>query len=49
VVGGQVHEIGENVVEVLLGEGGEALLLRVHAVYTPPPFAYVTAARTAPS
>src|SRR5947207_8805109 len=24
VVGGQVHEIGENVVEVLLGDGGEA-------------------------
>jgi hypothetical protein len=25
VVGGQVHEIGENVVEVLLGDGGEAM------------------------
>src|SRR5436190_7923590 len=36
VVGGQVHEIGENVVEVLLGDGGEALLLRIHGLYTAP-------------
>ena len=49
VVGGQVHEVGENVVEVLLGDGGQARWLRFHNLYTPPGAAYVTAARPAAS
>jgi hypothetical protein len=49
LVGSQVHEIAKDVVEVLLGDGGEALLLRVHDLYTPPTSAYVTAATTAAS
>jgi hypothetical protein len=36
VVGGQVHEVGEDVVEVRLGDRCEAGLLRVHGLYTPP-------------
>jgi hypothetical protein len=35
VVGGQVHEIRVNVVEMLLGESRERGLVGVHAVYTP--------------
>jgi hypothetical protein len=49
VVGGQVHEIGVDFVEVLLGDGSEARRLRVHALYTPPRPGYVTTARTAAS
>ena len=46
VVGGQVHEIGENVVEVLLGDGGEALLLRFHSPITPQQGGFVTSQPT---
>jgi hypothetical protein len=50
VVGGQVHEVGEDVVEVLLGDCCEAWkALRVHGLYTAPRARYVTAARTASS
>ena len=49
MVGGQVHEIGENVVEVLLGDGGEARRLRFHGLSTTAACAYVTAASTAAS
>ncbi len=49
LVGGQVHEVAKDVVEVLLGDGGEALLLRVHDLSTSQTRAYVTAATTAAS
>ena len=46
VVSGQVHEIGKNVVEVSLGDDGEALLLRVHGLITPQRAGVVTSQPT---